>query len=198
MTGHNRLKVFIDTNVLKWGLLNEPEILQKQVSERDFLLREVSAIRTVIGLARAQKLILFENMENTIEKMWTTNFRKNRGIGDLLNGVKIEYVEPPYFHARVLGGLGFSKQQATDLLNSSFKNCKIARFVEIKSALGNNKNADAYHIYSAEKAEMDYFLTMDKKLLNSARSQKKIRFVTEILYPSELAKRMAFPFTEGQ
>lgn len=80
VTGHNILKVFIDTNVLKWGLLNEPEILQKQVSERDFLLREVSAIRTVIGLARAQKLILFENMENTIEKMWTTNFRKNKRI----------------------------------------------------------------------------------------------------------------------
>lgn len=196
MTGHNRLKVFIDTNVLKWGLLNESEIMQKQASERDFLFREARAIRTIIELARAQNIILFQNMEITIETMWTTNSRKSKAIGNLLNGVKIEYLEPPYFHARILGGLGLSKQQLSNLRDSSFENCKSERFVEIKSALGGNKDADAYHIYSAEKGEIDYFLTMDKKLVNSARSQKKVRFATEILYPSELAKRMAF--TEGQ
>jgi hypothetical protein len=183
-------KVFIDTNMLKWGLLSDSKILQKQPKETVLLLKEVPAIRTIIELARKKKITLYENMENTIEKMCTTNFRQNREIGNLLNGVKIEYVVPPYYHARILGGLGLNKQQLSNIRDFSFKNCKIRRFVEIKSTLGNNKDADAYHIYSAEKAEMDYFLTMDKRLVNSARNQRVIKFIVEILYPSELVQKL--------
>lgn len=192
--GYKTPKVFIDTNVLKWGLLSEKKILQKQPSTREFLFREISAIRKIIAFARDKKIVLYENMENMIEKMWTTNFRQSRDIGNLLNGVIIEYIEPPYYHARVLGGLGLSKQQLTNLRDSSFKNCKTSRFVEIKSALGNNKDADAYHIYSAEKAGVNYFLTLDKKLVNSVRSQKKVKFLVEILYPSELVKTIETSF----
>lgn len=190
MNGNSIPKIFIDTNILKWGLLSESEIMQKQLSEREFLLKEVTAIRSIIELARENKVVLYENMENAIERMWTTNFRQSRGIGNLLNGVKIDYIEPPYYHARVLGGLGLSKQQLSRLRDSCFKNCKIARFVKIRAVLGNNKDADAYHIYSAEKARIDYFMTMDKKLVNSVRSQNRVKFVVEILYPSELVQKL--------
>jgi hypothetical protein len=57
VNGHNIPKIFIDTNILRWGLLSESEIMQKHPSEREFLLKEVTAIRSIIELARGNKVV---------------------------------------------------------------------------------------------------------------------------------------------
>jgi predicted nucleic acid-binding protein len=48
---------------------------------------------------------------------------------------------------------------------------------------------DAYHIWSAEYNNCDYFLTLDKKLHNSIRNRKKYPLKVEIVYPSDLIKK---------
>lgn len=179
-------KVFIDTNVLKWGIVPKEIIQRKHTSNA----REISDLHQLIRFAKKGEIIFYKNMENELERMWSTTFSDNRRIGDLLNGISMKYVEPPFFHSRVLGEMGLSKEQLTKLRDNTFDSCNIERFVNIKRALGGNKNDDAYHIYSAELAKLDYFLTLDKKLVNSIRNQTSVTFLVKILFPSELLAEM--------
>jgi hypothetical protein len=83
--------------------------------------------------------------------------------GLLLSDIEVGYVEPPpcfLRHGRVPAGMG----------------C--------------DKDADAYHIYSAECARLDYFLTLDKKLIKSVRHQRRLIFSVDVVLPSELVAKM--------
>ena len=49
---------------------------------------------------------------------------------------------------------------------------------------------DLYHVYSAEEAGLDCFLTLDKKLAAPLRGQARVTLTIEVLYPSELLARL--------
>ena len=183
-------KAFIDTNVFKWAILSKDKIRRRTENEQELLKKEITAIHALVQFAKIGKINLFRNMENDLEKMWSTNFIDNRKIGELLNGINFAYIDPPYYHARVVAGGDLSKEALIKLREHSFDVCQIERFVNIKKALGGNKNADAYHIYNAEVANIEYFITVDKKLLNSSRNQNQISFLIKILYPSECVEKL--------
>jgi predicted nucleic acid-binding protein len=55
--------------------------------------------------------------------------------------------------------------------------------------LNRNQLLDAFHIWCAEFNKCDYFLTLDFKLLNVVRKQKRHSLV-EIIKPSELVTKI--------
>lgn len=60
----------------------------------------------------------------------------------------------------------------------------------LTKALGGGKDADAYHILCATWAGADFFLTADKRLVNSARQQKAIELKTRLAFPTELVESL--------
>lgn len=60
------------------------------------------------------------------------------------------------------------------------------RFREIQEGIGKDKMVDAYHILAAERAGLDFFLTTDRKLLNSIRNPKHIGLSVREVSPCEL------------
>jgi hypothetical protein len=70
-------------------------------------------------------------------------------------------------------------------------NCRDPLFLELQNALGPKSNLDAFHIFTAEKFQLDAFLCLDFKLIRRVRQlQNKSPFSnlkTKILLPSDLA-----------
>jgi hypothetical protein len=66
------------------------------------------------------------------------------------------------------------------------------RFVHLKTTLGGAQLADAFHLWTAEEAHLDVFLTMDKKFLNNVRNRlKAIGFAVSVMAPKELCDQIA-------
>lgn len=66
------------------------------------------------------------------------------------------------------------------------------RFVHLKTTLGEAQLADAFHLWTAEEAHLDVFLTMDKKFLNNVRNHlKAIGFTVSVMAPKELCEQIA-------
>ena len=54
-----------------------------------------------------------------------------------------------------------------------------------------NTLIDLFHVYSAETAGMDYFVTADKKsLVERLREQTKVSLGVDVVYPSEPISRL--------
>lgn len=102
--------------------------------------------------------------------------------------VSFEQAVPPFYLDRLLVGataLGF------DPLQLALDSAADERFRAIRAAIGKEKAMDAYHLRCAEHASCDYFLTTDKRLVNSIRNQRHLKVVTLPIFPSELADLLA-------
>lgn len=74
--------------------------------------------------------------------------------------------------------------ESLNLINIKYSKELEKRVEELKKY--NVKYMDAYHIAFAEKGKVDYFLTVDKKLINAS---KKAELEIEVINPIELGRR---------
>jgi hypothetical protein len=102
------------------------------------------------------------------------------------HGISLRKVPDPFRHGRIVASSHQPGKEFSELRNHMFATNIDQRFNEIKQAAGGNKNADAFHILSAERAGVDYFVTVDKKLINSLRNQRHVRLSVKVVFPSEL------------
>lgn len=65
------------------------------------------------------------------------------------------------------------------------------RFIHLRTTLGEAQLADAFHLWTAEEAHLDVFLTMDKKFLNNVRNRlTAIDSTVSVITPKELCEQI--------
>jgi hypothetical protein len=65
------------------------------------------------------------------------------------------------------------------------------RFVHLRTTLGEAQLADAFHLWTAEEAHLDVFLTMDKKFVNNVRNlSAAIDSTVSVLAPKEVREQI--------
>lgn len=197
------MKVFFDTNILKlsvrrqyaaipqetsWGphiIKWDLEVVIDKPRRPGWLQQEIDALERLAPLVRSgliEACICSEIVNETlfIPGMW----QQNTELG-IFEDVEFQDVsEPDFFGSlRIAFGRGFDPKK----IREEFLSTTIyPRFNRLKEALGGNKNADAFLIWTAESNQLPYFLTTDRKLINSVRLQRKCIFGTHLLYPTEL------------
>jgi len=144
----------------------------------------------MIELARRGDFTICKESEMIWEIGFTTDLAEAKRRNALLAGIDMKKLDPPFQHSRIIGR---TKEEATanlqEMLDFSIAHYK--RMAEIYRATGaDGKKADAYHIWTAEAAGVDFFISLDKKLINSIRHQKRITIKTEVLYPAEVVSRL--------
>ena len=95
-------------------------------------------------------------------------------------------VPDPGFYSRIVASSYHTGKDLDELRQHLFAADFDQRFNQIKHAAAGNKNADAFHILSAERAGVEYFVTIDKKLINSLRNQQRVQLGVKVVFPSDL------------
>jgi len=68
------------------------------------------------------------------------------------------------------------------------------RFVHLRTTLGEAQLADAFHLWTAEEAHLDVFLTMDKKFINKVHNRlAAVRSTVSVLHPKEICDQIGLP-----
>lgn len=213
-----KYKIFLDTNILQFGtekatrlvprkqalLWGEKEItstvykitdipLHEKI-KNDKLYNEIKRLPEIAKLSKDNKIDLVTHFE-TIFEQWglphTIGRRKS-----YFDGVKIDKTDNPIEYSRVIARLGFSgREMQSDFLQG----IRHRRFIELQKATGayqgkkkanRNQLLDAFHIWCAEQNQCDYFLTLDFKLIDYTKNQKKYKPKILLVYPSELIKKI--------
>ena len=68
------------------------------------------------------------------------------------------------------------------------------RFVHLRTTLGEAQLADAFHLWTAEEAHLDVFLTMDRKFINNVHNRlAAVGSTVSVLPPKEICDQIGLP-----
>ena len=134
-------------------------------------------------------LFLWDKVSN--QTKFNLNFFRNYHGREVCGVIKSGMTTDEIFKFIFGIDMGHSIDRFRASLNKKRK--EIPEYAKIVDALGAKKNQDAWHIYTAEKQDMDFFLTTDFKLIkqvndlrNSALSSLKVK----VVFPAQLAKEI--------
>lgn len=210
------LSVFMDTSIqrhaidqrwikerqsITWGRITQA-IEIEQVKPREplgpnhkWLQSELDRLPEVGEAARRGKIVCFENQEVRFELMNLDYGGLVKSKMSALYRVTIKKVPPPLPERAVIIGSGASWEDQKKSWATWLRTCADPRYAELRSALGtlaDNTLVDLYHLYSAEQAGLDVYLTLDKNsFVQPLRRQSRVKPRVEVLYPSELLVRLA-------
>ena len=75
-----------------------------------------------------------------------------------------------------------------------FRSITHPRFLHLRNTLGEAQLADAFHLWTAEEAHLDVFLTMDQKFLNNVHNRSAaIGSTVSVMTPKEVCKQIGLP-----
>jgi len=78
-----------------------------------------------------------------------------------------------------------------------FRSITHLRFLHLRNTLGDAQLADVFHLWTAEEACLDVFLTMDRKFLNNVHSRlKAIDSTVAVMAPKRLGERIGLPSSD--
>jgi hypothetical protein len=148
-----------------------------------WLQYEINALPRIAELARMGRFELCINTEVDFELAWLPPVIPELSV---FNGLCLRRIPDPFFYGRIVASPYLACKELDDLRQKIFAARFDERFNKIKQAAGGNKNADAFHILSAERAGVEYFVTADKRLINSLRNQRRVQLGVKVVFPSEL------------
>lgn len=204
--------VFVDTNVLKfsateltrfqarptrvnWGgkgielLVHDVVQTNPNLGILNKTLRvEADLLPSLAELGRQGAVEYIMQLEAKLESWGLRNMDSDRGD---YYGTPIRFVEGPFKYSRTVGGAGI---EVVDRQFEFLKSIDHPRFAELQRMTGayqganemnRNQLLDAFHLWCAEHAGAEFFLTLDFKLIKVvARSPSKS--VVRLVRPSEL------------
>lgn len=175
------------TRTVNWGCeeFEVEEPAARPARPTGWLREEVKLLPEVARLARKGRIKLFTSIEAKGEQASIYASGISKMFGSPLSELDIEHVSYPMDAEFVAFGSG-RNSNPEEFLNQ-FQDERLA---EIRDALGEGKGLDPLHLYTAEEAGMDYFLTLDNKLLNSIRNPEPFPLGTKPVKPSELLKEL--------
>jgi hypothetical protein len=144
---------------------------------------EIDCIPQLAELIRLGRFEPYINTEVDFEFAWLELISSELSF---FHGVSLRKLLDPFSYSRIVASSYHTGKELDELREHVFAADFDQRFNEIKQAAGGNKNADAFHILSAERAGVEYFVTVDRKLINSLRHQRRVQLGVKVVYPSEL------------
>jgi len=187
-----------DTTAIRsgfWLEITTPDPAESVVGTR--LHTEIEAIGRVVELRRSGVIELVWNVETHLEylRQVPSGFF-GYSVAELL-AAGIEYVDAPirYFRSGpIVPALDGSGESPRDEQLRFLRGLKQQRFLELQRATGANQGArvvdrqllDAFHLWCAEHASSEFFLTTDFKLINHVRRTKRRPPKVTVVGPSEL------------
>jgi hypothetical protein len=164
--------------------------------DEKFVREQLPYFATLCNSARVGKVEFFTSFEILME----ATRQKGRSEGylgmNLLRDVPIKHVPSPIQRSIMTGSaqsIGITEGEQMDF----FRSIQHPRFVEIRKAVGEAHIDDAYHLWTAEEASLDVFLTIDKRFLNAVKNEKdKIKSSVLAMAPKELCETLGLPPTD--
>lgn len=205
----NKIKVLFDTNILRGGIQREWSTERKTISwggrtwnvevpiERDKINKNSEEwVQTEIEYLPKIKILIdqgiiipyrsFELLMQYFSQMSPYEVYS----ANIFSGIQWKDAPMPFRVSRIIASaLPDSKalvkrQREAVRNNSSDKDyLKWCQLTGLKSGM---KRDDLLHLYTAEKAGIDYFLTMDKRFIATTHKLKSLKIKTKAVLPSEL------------
>lgn len=186
-------KTVMVPQVVRWGPHNQTLPVAQRVHfppAGDFRTEQLPYLAALCIFAKEGKLDLFTSFEIRMEE-----FRqKGRGEGylgiNLLQGVPMKRVPCPTERSLMIapsGSIGITEEEQMEF----FRSIRSPRFLEISKATGDAHVGDAYHLWTAEEAALDAFLTMDRAFRNVVEHERKaINSPVLVMTPKELGEHL--------
>lgn len=204
------MKVLIDTNIeinaithktvlvsktIRWGRRDQ----KLQVAQRDhFPPREDETFRQIqlpwlaslCNLAKQGRLEFFTSPEIQMETLRQKGYDPGYLGLNLLRDVPVKSIPCPMQRSILIsatGGIGVAKREQTRF----FRSIQHPRFLQIRTATGDAHIGDAFHLWTAEEAGLDAFLTMDQRFWRVLHQKNRIIDSTVlVMTPKELGERL--------
>jgi hypothetical protein len=188
-------KTVMVPQVLRWGRRD----LRLEVTQRNhfpprederFRAEQLPCLAAVCACARTGELEFFSSHEIKMEMLR----QRGRGQGylgiDLLRNIPVKSVPCPIHRPVAITG-AFESGTAEEEQMIFFRSIKHPRFLQIRKLTGDAHVDDAYHLWTAEEAKLDVFLTMDKKFWRVVNQKEKgINSPARVMTPKDLCERL--------
>ena len=154
--------------------------------------QHLAALPLIAHLAKRGRVTLLSHMEVAVELMGLPGPPDSRGT---FYGAPITNVEGPIRYGRVVVGPSWDHRDhqfefLAGLAHPDFVRLQNAVGARQGSHLNRNQLIDAFHLWCAEHARADYFLTTDLRLVRSVRAQPRHAPRVQLLSPKELLPRL--------
>jgi len=176
----------------------------------DWRAKEIGLLPVICMMESSGQLALFKSTESLGEEMCGWQF--GQGLpGDLASKIKFRYAPSPIERSRLMSlpmNIYNSKEcrirffkwlleanRRGDLINlqqlplTAFELQSIqefGRFAELCSCLNESQYTDAWHLWTAERSGIDFFLTLDKRFVNVMTKTSRVPLISRPVFPSEL------------
>jgi len=205
-----RVKVLIDRNieinaitcktvlapqVVRWGGRDQMIHAAQRVHfpprrDESFRRAQLPWLATLCNFAKHGKLQFFATHEMRMEKLR----QKGRCEGymglNLLRGVPVKTIPCPAQRIILVaqaGSIGVTEKEQMEF----FRSIRHPKFLQIRSATGDAHIDDAFHLWAADEAGLDVFLTMDQRFWRVVNQKKKaIGRVIPVMTPKELGEHL--------
>lgn len=203
-------KVFIDTNILKyaadhlerwfpikqtivWGAntltldVYRPATVLPNEKLADTSKTETKLLPQIAEMANRKQIEILLSHEVMFE-FW--HLPNTDGQGGRFYGAPITWVNAPIQYSRLLGKKEYTISFLKNINHNRFKQLQVACGAYQGENINENQLIDAFHIWCAEAANTDYFLTCEKKLINQILHHKKYPPKVKVILPSTLIKEI--------
>lgn len=204
------MKILIDRNIERLAVTHGTELIPQtlnwgphrcrvDVAERvyrspkehqAFFREQLPYLASLCASAMAGKVEFFTSSELIMEASRQKGSQQGYLGIDLLRGIPMNRVNCPVLRPIIVGGTR-SAGTTEDEQMEFFRSVQVPRFLEISKAIGEAHIDDAFHLWTAEEASLDVFLTMDKRFWNVVTSQKRsVNSSVSVMTPKELSEHL--------
>lgn len=209
-------RVFVDTNVLKFSANELPRYVLRQTSvqwgdqtveltvhdlvqidpnefiENPELKAEAELLLPLAELGKIGSVQYVIDFETLAESWGLRNMDSERGA---FYGAPIEKVKSPVLYGRIVAGGDVDPQEHQYRFLSALDHPRFRELQKVtgayqgRNALNRNQLLDAYHFWSAEHSNCDFFLTLDFRLIKML-SRSPTKSSVRAVRPSELVAHL--------
>ncbi|MGA2725713.1 MAG: hypothetical protein ABSG79_25300 [Bryobacteraceae bacterium] len=162
--------------------------------DETFYREQIPYLASLCNSAKEANLNFFTSSELFIEEIRQHTCHQEGLLGiDLLKDVSIQTVQCPVQRGK--GALIFNATREDQI--AFFQSIQHPRYLAIIKTVGDAHLGDAFHLWTAEEASLDVFLTMDKRFWNLAYNQRhNLKSAVSVVTPKQLCDDLGLPPTD--
>lgn len=205
------MKILIDRNIeinaithktgtapqsINWGGSEQTMFVLQRIycpppASAKFRTEQLPYLGTVCSMAKAGRLEFYKAHELLMEKFRQRGRDEGYCGFNLLRDIPITWVKSPADRTIVVNSFGPSIGTTEEEQMDFFRSITNSRFLQIREVVGESHIDDAFHLWTAEEAGLDGFLTMDQKFWRTVNQKKHlIKSDALVLTPKELCELM--------